>query len=345
VARVATAEGIVFSVPLSAATLAALLLLGTSLVLLSTGALVLSRGLARPGLGLLLWLALVLALHASFLGVNWWAGQPVTLGSFLPWFTVLLTRTEMDPSHSSYITELLGHALGWRLVTLVIALAVLLASAYVPRRPAAALQAWVVPAVAVLAAALRAAIQTYAWANDMTRRYPGDWNDMLATGLLTLLLGHWLLAWEERQSADWRTLLGELLWAWWALGACAVCTLPYLSAGQGDQLEVLWGLLSVLAIATPALLVLRRLGALRMTACRLGATMLMLALIVIVLPLGLAQPPPLTSLAQALALALQQPEQATNAYWVLIAVAGLSLLLWPLPRRRGYRGSTSPAKP
>jgi hypothetical protein len=345
VARVVTADSVVFTVPLSAAVLATLLLAGISLVLLSTGMLTLLRSLAKPGPGLLLWLALVLALHASLFQVHWWAGQPVGLGKFLPWLADLLTRTVFDPSHSFYMTELLGQALGKPLIVFVVALTVLLASAYIPQRPAAVLPAWLVPATAVLCAALRAAFQTYAWSHDMTSRYPGNWSGVLSTGLLALLLGHWLLAWDKRQSADWRTLLGELLWSWWALSACAVCTLPYISAGQGEQLEVLWGLLCVLAIASPGLLLVRRLGALRTAASGLGAALLMLALIAIVVPLGAAQPPLLASLAQTLGLAIQKPEQAPNAYWVLGAAACLSLLIWPWPRRRSLSRSKLPSTP
>jgi hypothetical protein len=341
VAQADTAEGIAFSVPLSAAVLATLLLAGISLVLLSTGMLTALRGLARPAPGLLLWLALVLTLHASLLQVHWWASQPVTLGGFLLWLTELLTRTVSDPSHSFYMTELLRQVLGLPLVMFVAALAVLLGSAFTPRWPAAVLQPWLVPATAVLAVALCAAIQTIAWAHDMARRSPGDWHSALATGLLTLLLGHWLLAWDRRRSADWRSLLDELLWAWWALGACVVCTLPYISAGQAGQLDVLRGLACMLIMASPALLLVRRLGALRAGTGRPGAVLLLLALILVVLPPAAAQPPLLTAAAQALALALQQPEQAPFAYWVLAAMAVLGCLLWPWPRHGPSRARSS----
>lgn len=344
VARVETAENIVFRVPLSAAVLATLLLMGISFVLLSLGLLTLLRGLAKPGLGLLLWLGTLLALHASLFQVQLWAGQKYTLGQFLSWLMELLTRTVIDPSHSFYLTELLSHVLGFPFVAMVIALAVLMLSSSFARQPAPVLQPALIPVTAVLAAALCVAFQASAWTRDATRRYPGDWNDVLAVGLLVLLLGHWLLAWEKRQCADWRSLGSELLWAWWTMGACAACTLPYIYSGQGDQLEVLRGLLAALVIGSPALLLIRRLGAWRNAANWTGALLLILVLIALAVPPSAVHPLLMKGIAQTLTLALQQPEQAPQAYWVFGAMAVLSCLLWPWRRSTPLKKPSVPAK-
>jgi hypothetical protein len=335
-------DGAVHAVPIWGMLALVLLLLGPGLVMLAASSLAVLRAIFKPGLAAVVWLALLLACHASLAGAAWWAGQPVTLGAMLQWLGQLFERAANDPAQSLYITELLGAMAAPTLLELCAALLALALALLVVRRALPPLPAWIIPALAVTAAFARAAIQTQSWTHDMSRRDPGAWFGVLASGLLALLAGHWLLVWDEQPPAGWRKLLSELAWSWCALAACAVCTAPYIWAGPVQHADVLWGLLGALASASPVIILLRRIGPASRVQPLLRATLLTVLLLLLVLPVTAAGGTVLTTLGRTVASAMQQPEQAQAGWRLLGCLAGLCLALWPWPRRAAPGSSPAP---
>lgn len=330
-------DGAVWEIPAWCALAVVLLLLGPGLVVLAAGTLAVLRAVLKPGLAALAWIAVLVLWHAKLAGVPWFAGQPVTLGGMLQWMSELLERAAVDPSQSLYLTELLWALATPPLLLSLTAVLMFVLAALLVRRAQAGLPVWIVPGLAVTATATYAYSQSAYWVHDMSRRDPGDWSAALGLGLQVLLLGCWYAAWDGEAPAGWRRQAAELAWCWWALAACATCTVPYIWAGQADHAAVLRGLLGALASATPLLLLTSRIGAglHGWPLLRTGALLVLLPWLTVPLTDTGATAP--AALARTIAEAWQQPGPPLACYWLLVCLAGASFLLWPWPARCNAR--------
>jgi len=339
VASVVTADlSAIFDAPLGAIIVLSLALVAPTLLVLSVVVLHAARALCGARVGLLVWLAAVLAANLHLLaGAAQWTLRikglaPWTVrtspGEFAQWAVAKLQATAQS---TDYLSEVLRQVVGTPALLLLGAIAVaVLVQRLPPRREQPVAPLWLAATAGVAVAALRTLLLTWQWVQQPAVQYPGQWQTVLWAGLLACWLA--LLALPPEAAATQRRGPLDALWLVYCVAAWACLTLPNRLADQAGRGDVLAYCLPTLAVLLLGAALLRRSAGWRSLAAGL-AIFVQLGLAVLLLPLGASSLPLALGLCSSLGSGLLDPLSASYAALVTAAAFILALWCWPWPPR------------
>jgi hypothetical protein len=203
---------------------------------------------------------------------------------------------------------------------------------------------WLTALGSVAAVAARAAWQGWQWSSNPARSFPGDWLNLMYTGLIAawLIWGMMMLRRDCERPTSW-PVLGWLLFT---AGAWVCLTLAHRVAGQVAAAKLLLaGAAAAVLLICGVALIYRIAGAAwpRARGFRPVATTLILAALLLPLPLGDTHIS-LSHWAFRLLTARLSPDQIPGVgLYVLAGLVLLCVLIWPFSRRP--RLSAEPASP